>query len=273
MDYCAICSYVEQMIKIVESGKGNGTAALARGLRLLECIAKDQAQTSLHDHATALDIPYATARRMIATLDQSGFVVRVGAGRYRAGPALVGLADVLDLRSLLVILGRKPLRALARSINCVAHLGFWEADMVTYLIKEDSGRLRLFTRENHQLEAYASGIGKVLLAHLGTGERDKFLQTGPFVALTDNTILDPDLLRAEWDKVRRRGFATDCAEVAPELYCVAVPVFGPQGVVAAISLSSPGPIKRPQLRQRIAALRSVSATIAARLNGPGISPV
>ena len=104
MDYCAICSYVEQMIKIVESGKGNGTAALARGLRLLECIAKDQAQTSLHDHATALDIPYATARRMIATLDQSGFVVRVGAGRYRAGPALVGLADVLDLRSLLVIL-------------------------------------------------------------------------------------------------------------------------------------------------------------------------
>src|SRR3546814_4531438 len=57
-----------------------------------------------------------------------------------------------------------PISKLAQRTGLTAHLGCLESNMVTYLIKEGS-EPDVFTREGIQLEAYCSGIGKVLLAH------------------------------------------------------------------------------------------------------------
>jgi IclR family transcriptional regulator, acetate operon repressor len=92
-----------------------------------------------------------------------------------------------------------------------------------------------------QLEAYCSGIGKVLLAHLPKAACEDYLAAGPFVALTSRTIVDPDLLRAELANVRHQGFAVDNHEVAEDLRCIAVPLRRPDGeVVAAVSVSQLG---------------------------------
>ena len=69
-------------------------------------------------------------------------------------------------------------------------------------------------------------------------ERETYLASGPFVALTERTIVDPARLREELDAVRLQGFAIDDEEVAPGLRCMAVPLRRSDGrVLAAISVS------------------------------------
>jgi DNA-binding IclR family transcriptional regulator len=110
--------------------------------------------------------------------------------------------------------------------------------MVTYRLKTGRGAKNLFTRTGLQLEAYCSGIGKVLLAHLPAAERRAYLAAGPFVALTPNTITDPAVLASTLDEVRAQGFASDDGEIVEDLVCLAVPIRAPDGrVPAAISVS------------------------------------
>ena len=72
-------------------------------------------------------------------------------------------------------------------------------------------------------------------------ELDRYLADGGFIALTPNTITDPEQLRAEIEDVRRRGWAADNEEIALGLRCIAVPVRGRDGsILAAISISRVG---------------------------------
>jgi DNA-binding IclR family transcriptional regulator len=113
--------------------------------------------------------------------------------------------------------------------------------MVTYIVREGVDTTTIFSQENKQLEAYCSGIGKVLLAGLPDAEREDYLATGPFIALTRHTITDPATLRRELQSVAAAGFARDSEEAAEGIHCLALPVRSPMGeIIAALSLSRAG---------------------------------
>lgn len=191
---------------------------------------------SVRDHADELGLPLSTAHRHVATLVGAGMVQRAARGRYCPGPRLLALSGRLALRATMVDLARPLLRELTDVLSCTAHLGVLENQMVSYLVKEgDNGRI--FSREGLQLEAYCSALGKILLAGLEPQQREAYLADDEFVALTPYTKVRPDLIAAELDGVHRSGFALDLEEVCEGLRCLALPVFGPEGICAAISVS------------------------------------
>ncbi|WP_235537515.1 IclR family transcriptional regulator [Sphingomonas sp. Root1294] len=108
--------------------------------------------------------------------------------------------------------------------------------MMTYLLKEGDPAGTAISGPDMQLEAYCSGLGKVLLAHLSKEELDAYLATAPFVALTPSTIISSGALRAELALTRERGYALDQGEMFDGFICIAVPVRIGGRVVAAISL-------------------------------------
>lgn len=216
-----------------------GVASIEKGLELFLRLVDDAGHTPLSALARRAAIPQSTAQRIVAAFVRSGLLSRVGRGRYAAGLRLAAITAVEDVRSVLIAASRPLLRRLARELAATVHLGLLEGDMVTYLVKERGGGPHLLTREMMQLEAYCSGIGKVLLAHLDDAAREAYLAAGPFVALTRNTMTDPAVLRAAFRSIREQGYAVDSAEVEDDLYCLAVPVHGPGGeVMAALSASS-----------------------------------
>ena len=142
--------------------------------------------------------------------------------------------------------------------------------MVTYLVKVDAGLSQAaasFTRENAQLEAYCSGIGKVLLAWLPLAERMRYLSGGPFVAMTSRTITDPAALQNCLKTVRTKKFARDDGEIADDLYCLAVPLWTEnQPMTAAISISVHRQAgQRLQDEIYLKKLRACAAGLSARL--------
>ena len=80
--------------------------------------------------------------------------------------------------------------------------------MVTYLANASYGRNDFRINEGLQLEAYCSGVGKVLLAHLPDAARENYLSQGEFIALTPNTIVDREAFARELDLIRQRGWGT-----------------------------------------------------------------
>lgn len=251
-----------------------GSASLHKGLTVLNRILSDRGQTPLAELMADLSIPASTLHRLTAALIDQGLIARTAHGRYEAGFQLANAMEGVSAGAQLAKISRPVLKTMARSTGATAHLGILEADMVTYLVKEtipsSSGSgTAPFAREGGQLEAYCSGVGKVLLAHLETSERKKYLSSGPFVALTHNTITAPDELEQALNQVLENGFAIDDREVADDLFCISVPVrTRGNKVIAAISLSfaTRNPAME-NLASHVQHLRSCAEKIGAGLPG------
>ncbi len=211
---------------------------LDKALSLLPLVAR-AGTCSLTQVAGELSLPLSTIHRLAQDLTRHGYLIRLGRGRYRLGPALLSLSTGLRLEDMLVDVARPLVQDLARDCRACVHLGSFDGEMVTYLLKRGFGREKIFSAEGMQLEAYCSGIGKVLLAYLPAPDRARYLAGGPFVALTPCTITDPARLGAELDRVQAQGWALDDEEILTGLRCAAVPVRdGPGTVIAALSASA-----------------------------------
>ncbi|MFD0070199.1 IclR family transcriptional regulator C-terminal domain-containing protein, partial [Streptomyces sp. NPDC127574] len=86
-----------------------------------------------------------------------------------------------------------------------------------------------------RLPAYATALGRVILADLPEGQAPLPTELNP---LTPRTITDPERLKAELDRVREAGYALVEGELEEGLRSIAVPVRDRVGrVVAAVNVA------------------------------------
>lgn len=224
---------------------GQPASSVGKALALFRAILADDGRTPAAVLGGFGDIPSSTRHRWITALLNAGLICRVGGGRYLPSIPLVRSLASRTERTLLIDCARPIIRRLARHTGHTAHLGILENEMVTYLIKASGSTANpgaQFTREGGQLEAYCSAIGKVLLSRAPETLRSAYLASAPFPPFTDRTITDPLLIQRELSRVRDLGFAIDDREVAPSLYCLAVPVettADSSGIAISLSLGSP----------------------------------
>ncbi len=248
--------------------------SLEKALSLLKTITRNKGTVTLADMAEELGLPFSTAHRLARSLEDQGFIVREKRGRYHLGPIVAELAQSVDHQDIMVRVCRPLLKKLARDCRQTVNLGVLENDMVTYLARESSVRKRILISEGMQLEAYCSGIGKVLLAHLPVSVQERYLAEGPFVKLTENTLVDAEALREAFAAIRKHGFATDDAEIFEDVKCIAVPVFSSSGdIKAAISVTGTVEDFAPdRFNATLQKARACAATATKRLYAQGQNP-
>ena len=114
--------------------------------------------------------------------------------------------------------------------------------------------------------AYASCSGEAILAHSDEAHIDLILKSS-LTALTPQTIVQPDELRAELEDVRKKGAAYDRRGLFKNVVGVAAPVFDHDGkAVAAVSIS--GVAGRMSLSRFDAAARAAAAALSRALHSP-----
>lgn len=212
--------------------------SLDKSLSLLVRVIEDGRDCpSLSALADAADLPISTAHRLLGGLERAGLIAQLGRHRYVGGPVLWRLAQLqLTPNQILAEAARPILSELSRRTRRITHLGILEDGMMTYLLKEGDADGAAVSQPDMQLEAYCSGVGKALLAHLPQDDFDAYLATAPFVALTPATIISSGTLRAELAVTRERGYALDQGEMFDGFICIAIPIRIGDRVVAAISL-------------------------------------
>jgi IclR family pca regulon transcriptional regulator len=104
--------------------------------------------------------------------------------------------------------------------------------------------LRLYV--GSRLPAYASSLGRAILAFLPQEEAEAILDRSDLQPITSHTIVDRRRLEAELRRVRARGYVVNDQEIAEGLRGVAAPVLGAtQRPIAAVNISIPRPLAGP----------------------------
>ncbi|MGY1439905.1 IclR family transcriptional regulator [Streptomyces reniochalinae] len=212
--------------------------AVAKALRVLQAVARPELPHRLKDIAECAGVSKASTHRILATLTEEGYVVADGEGRYGVGFQLRALAAQVFSDDSVGI--DAVLRALQQRLGQAVHLAVLSGDHATYTHKVDPGHAyRIATEVGTPLPLHASAAGKVLLAHLPEAESEKLMDRAGLPARTPHTLTDRAGLRAELDRVRKRGYATEYEEADEAVCSLAAPVLDPEGYpVGAVSVSS-----------------------------------
>ena len=239
-------------------------ASADRAVALLDALAESGEQGT-NELARRTGLTPSTVSRQLGTLAASGLVEHVPAtGRYRLGIRLVRLANAalaqLDVRAV----ARPHLEELVRATGETATLSVagGGADAVTVDFVASAHYVRHVTQLGRPSVGHATAAGKVMLAFAG-----RPLPEPPLHAFTPRTIVDPNALAAEVERVRRRGYAEAVEEREPGLSAIAAPAFGSAGELAGI-VALQGPIARfgrGELRAALPLLVGEAAAISAEL--------
>jgi DNA-binding IclR family transcriptional regulator len=242
----------------------SGTKALDRAAALVSTVVQADEPLSFADLQEASGLAKSTTSRMLSALERGGLLERDDAGSYVAGSLFWLYAARHDPWEELVRLARPTMELIGEETGETVHLSVTRGDTVVQVAQVDS-RYLLGSRDWTEVDVppHTSSLGKVFYAWGAL-----LLPSGALERLTDATITDPDALRRDGQRARRRGWAVTVDELEVGLSGVAVPVHGPhRDVVAALGISGPTPRLEARLDDLGENLSSHAAQLSMLLRG------
>ncbi|MFV0320114.1 MAG: IclR family transcriptional regulator C-terminal domain-containing protein [Microbacterium sp.] len=207
--------------------------SLARGLAVIRAFDAEHPELSLSDVARRAGLTRAAARRFLRTLVTLGYVS--GDGRlFRLTPRVLELGFSYLSALTLPEVVQPHLEALSHEVGESVSAAVLDGTDIVYVARVPtrrimSVRITIGTR----FPAYATSMGRVLLAGMTDAARDAVVEASTLQPLTGRTLVDSAALIAELDRVRAQGWALVDGELEPGLRSVAAPVRGRDGAVAA----------------------------------------
>ncbi|MBT0958944.1 IclR family transcriptional regulator [Alphaproteobacteria bacterium KMM 3653] len=231
-----------------------------RLLMILEEVARIGAAVRPADLIQSMGLPKPTIHRLLQTAEAEGFLQRDIDGRsYGPGDRLRALAvstmSSERVRTARLVIMKSAAEELGETIN----LATPDREGMTYLDRvETEWPLRIQLPRGSQVPFHCTASGKMYLSSLRPATLNGILSARPLEKVTDHTITDPDQLRAELEKTRKRGFATDDEEFMEGMSAMAVPILDRQGRLLA-TLSVHAPVLRYPVQEIIGFLEPLKA--------------
>ncbi len=244
--------------------------ALERGLKLLELLAREK-RTSLTEIAMQAGMPPSTARRLLLTLlnyrfadfDEANQDWMIGIEAFRVGSGFLKRIDIVEA-------ARNVMAGLVSETGETSNLAIADDGDVVFVSQVESPNpIRACFQPGTRSQMHASGVGKALMAWLPRQDVEALLQRKGMGRFTDTTIIKPDHLFAELDRIRDQGWSIDNGERYTGMCCVAAPIFGAEGdAAAAISISGPSSrFTKQTIVDFSAAIRHAAANISTAIGG------
>lgn len=210
---------------------------IARVDLILELFQHGDRRLGVSEIARRTGISKPAVSRIAAELVQYRFLERTDEG-LRLGLRLFELGATATSPSDLRKLAFATMADLRGATRQTVHLAVLEGGDVVYIeILRSKHTPPLPSRIGGRLPAYASGVGKALLAHVPE-ERLNAILPERLTPVGPGTITDRTVLMRQLQQVREVGFAYEREEAAAHAGCAAAPVFdADKRAVAAISVS------------------------------------
>ena len=243
--------------------------SLARGLAVLVALGSRRGGLTLTEAAQATGLSRATARRSLITLAHLGYAAAEGRS-FRLLPRVLELGYAALSARTLPELAQFHLARLVGQVHESASLAVLDGADVRYVARVAATRIMsVDITVGTRFPAYATALGRVLLAALPPAERRAELERLRLEPLTRHTVGSAAALERLLDSAAADGWALVDQELAEGLRSLAVPVRDRRGrVVAAANVSAhAGTEPAEQTREHLLpALRRAAADLEADLS-------
>jgi IclR family transcriptional regulator, acetate operon repressor len=219
----------------------NTIKSLDRAMSVFEHLST-QRGVSLSALSDQLGESTATLYRILFTLETRGLVEFDQAEQlWHIGPGAFIIGARFLRRTSLVERARPILRKLMEDTGETANLGVGQSHQVLFVSQvETHSNIRAFFPPGTLSPMHASGIGKALLAFMDPDLCERIVSRERMERFTEYTLCEADVLMADLEQIRERGYSIDGEEKNIGMRCIAAPVFDNYGeAVAGLSVSGP----------------------------------
>ncbi|MDH6522608.1 IclR family pca regulon transcriptional regulator [Streptomyces sp. SAI-135] len=221
-----------------ETASPHVITSVVKSLTLLQVFSDDIPRVTVSRAAELTGMTRPSARRILLTFVDQGFMYTDGR-EYWLSPKVMRLGFGYLSTLPFWETAQPHLRELATTLQESCSLATLDGDEVVYVIRVPVREGLLALNVGSRLPAHATSLGKALLATSRPETVERFLASGPFPALTENTITEASEMDAEFTRIRRRGYATANGERELGVRSAAAPVLGADGYsVAAINVTA-----------------------------------
>ena len=228
-----------QQQEVAPPGTAGPVKSAARALDLLDEIAARGPGTQLQ-LSTRLSIPKSSLHALLRTMVDRGWLQTDPTGSvYQLGiHSLVVSSAYLDGDPVLAR-ATSVLDEVAAATEETVHLGRLDGTDVIYTAKRESIHpLRMHSAVGRRLPAYATSLGRALLAEMPVEARADMVPEH-ITAITPNTTTDKDAVLEIIDRAAYLGYATESEESCMGVRCFGVALPFTHHAVDALSVAVP----------------------------------
>lgn len=212
---------------------------LAKGLAVLGAFGKERPSMTLSEAAAATNVSRATARRILRTLAELGYVTQEGR-QFALSSNILKLGFSYLATQSWIDRAQPLMRELSERLGESCSAAILEGNEIVYVARVPTRRIMSTVLSvGSRLPAFHTALGRVQLGFLDEAEIWRRLKSQRVEAYTPSTIID---LQALFDRVRddhAQGFSIVDEELERGLRAIAVPVTDRSGqAVGAINVST-----------------------------------
>ncbi|SDY53320.1 transcriptional regulator, IclR family [Micromonospora pattaloongensis] len=224
---------------MTEQGReGHFVQSLERGLAVIRAFDAQHPELTLSEVARVCDLTRAAARRFLLTLVDLGYV-RTDGRMFSLTPRVLELGYAYLSSISLPEVAEPHLERLVAQVHESSSVCVLDGNDAVYVCRVPTSRIMTVSiNVGTRFPAYATSVGRVLLAYLPDDELEARLTRMELPPLTSRTLTTVKALRAELIRIRAQGYAIVDQELEEGLRSVAAPIRDRSGsVVAAVNMS------------------------------------
>ncbi|MEV0705152.1 IclR family transcriptional regulator [Saccharopolyspora sp. NPDC050389] len=223
----------------VSDTSGGYVQSLARGLLVIRAFNESNPEMTLSEVARATDLSRAAARRFLHTLVHLGYVWTDGRV-FALTPRVLELGFAYLSSVSLPEIAQPYLERLVAEVHESASVSVLDGPDIVYVARVPTSRIMTVSINiGTRFPAYATSMGRVLLADLGPADLDAYLSEVDLAPLGPHTITTPAAFKEELARIREQGWALVDQELEAGLRSIAAPIRDRANkVVAAVNISS-----------------------------------
>lgn len=246
----------------------------SRPFDVLELLAAHPGGMTLTEISSRLGLPTSSTHNVLQRMVSTEVITVTDEHQYSLGARAVRLGfRIIDSLEVQVgVVARRHLQELARDTGEHIYLAMILGRRVVYVDRVLGSRaVGVDIRLGQSLFLHATSVGKLFAAH--NEQLHRRLLSQPRPRLTDHTLVEPDEIEAELQRIRDQGFAVSNEEAILGVMGVAVPVRDARGVVvAAIHISALSSQVTPEREgELISAATATANSIEAELGRPSVA--
>ena len=212
--------------------------SLERGLAVINSFSRDRQTQTLSEVASEAGLTRATARRILLTLSELGYVRQHGRG-FALTPRVLDLGYSFLSSFRVVELAQQPMERLVDEVKESSSMSILDDTEIVYVARVPTTRIMTIALAlGSRLPVYPTSMGRVLLAGLSDEEVNEYLVKIELRRLTPHTVTDSRRFRSIITEVRESGYALVDQELEEGVRSIAAPIKNGRGeTIAAMNVS------------------------------------